>query len=107
MKTVADYARTPNREQRHGRSYRPLGPLFRFRLYCYRCSEAGKRPCALETSAVPVVGRGESFDCSAGGATTRGYTAAAALAWTARGYGGEPGPGVQFHNRRAAEPVGG
>lgn len=50
--------------------------------------------------------RGESFDCSAGGATTRGYSAAAASAWTAKGYGGGPGPGVRFHNRRrAAEPV--
>jgi len=65
-------------------------------------------PCALETSAVPAAGRGESFDCSAGGATTRGYTAAAASAWTAKGYRGGPGPGVRFHNRRrATEPVGG
>jgi len=34
---------------------------------------------------------GESFDYSAGGAMTRGYTAAAASAWTTRGYRGGPG----------------
>ncbi|CAI6361559.1 unnamed protein product [Macrosiphum euphorbiae] len=57
MKTVADYTSTPHREQRHGSRYWPLGPLFRFRLYyCYHCSEAGNRPCALETSAVPERG---------------------------------------------------
>jgi len=101
MKTVADYTRAPHRHDSIGPSARCSGFVYIVIIV--------RKPATTDHVLSRLLRRGERgarFDCSAGGATTRGYTAAAASAWTAKGYGGGPGPGVRFHNcRRAAEPV--
>jgi len=101
MKTVADYAQ---REQRHCSSYSPSARCSGF-VYIVIVVRKPARDHVLSRLLRRTGGRGRggSFDYSAGGAITRGYTAAAAAsAWTVRGYGG--GPGQVFGSITAAPP---